>query len=401
MKLKINYLINNTFIISLFNKSMGFLSVLIMYKIFDKSIVGEFNIYTTYISLFFSIVLLGSEQSLLKKIIHKDLDSFYDSFNSYFIIILLISSIAFGLMFILSISDYFKLLFIILGTFLIVERYFEMFSKYKNQYNIFLKNQSLIMIIGVLFYITYPFLFDTIDSMFFLIFVKIVGLIIILLTIFKYIKNIINMINLNSIFLKISTTVKHDKQFIFLLLVSTLVVHADKVIISLIVNHEEFADFSLLMSFIMLIYSVKVLFSNKYIYLIKRSNYYIKKTRMDSFTYTLIMGTISFIVYFIVTKYYLINYSFLYIPFLIVFLFILLESSFGAAGSVISYMHKPIVNAYYEILSLIFISIFIGIYFLYFQNKIDEITYFLVVSFFVKCVMGYLKLNYIKKRKLI
>ena len=70
MKLKINYLLNNTFFISLANKGLGFLSLLIMLKVFDKSVVGEFNTYIAYIVLFTALSSLGSEQSLLKKLIH-------------------------------------------------------------------------------------------------------------------------------------------------------------------------------------------------------------------------------------------------------------------------------------------------------------------------------------------
>lgn len=61
-----------------------------------------------------------------------------------------------------------------------------------------------------------------------------------------------------------------DKQFIILLIISTAVAYSDKILLSMLISYEEFADFSLLMTFIGLIYSIRILIPNKYTYIIRK-----------------------------------------------------------------------------------------------------------------------------------
>jgi hypothetical protein len=262
----------------------------------------------------------------------------------------------------------------------------------------FLKFQSIILFISLFLYFIYFYFEFSFNDLSYLIFLKMILLILLLLFIYEIIIKSISIISSDDLFNNFKKIIFEDKSFIMLLIVSNIAVYIDKIIISFLIDYRLFADFSLLVSFIVLIYSMKIIFANKYIYLIKHSKFYLKKTKTESLKYTFIVGFFSFFIYLFITKYYLTNYEFLYIPFLIVFLLILLESALGAAGPVITYIYNPMTNVYFEILNIFLILTCTGLYILFLRNNISEIVFFSITVYSIRLLIAYLKLNYIKEK---
>lgn len=339
-------------IISIASLALNQLAALILFMLFDKEVAGQIGTAFIWASFLSQIIFLGGDQSIVKRLLSGSDSTYVAAFSLYLFITisLLICSTSLVLLFrdsigLSGVEGIFALTFLMLVSL----KWFESFAKVDAKYHLY---QMIIFASGLLliaFYlighwssILHVTEWIAIHRMLICSFTVIV-----LLIAFRHHIRQFSCEGWGSI-------LKHDFAFVVLLSISFLNVFIDRLFISATVGPLLYADYMLVVSVYALAVMPKIVLSNQYIGVLREDeNHYMSKIRKESCLFVSVMMVMGFCGYWFVTKFFLMNYSFMPFLFAIFAVSGLVEAAIGPSGMVVTYRYHPKHNLIPELVGFI------------------------------------------------
>lgn len=359
-----------------------------LYFLFSKTLVGELQVANNYANFLLLIALLGSDQSLSKRIIHKDLSDYSAGIFVYamlFTIISLLSLYYFHLSFQNDVLTVFLAESLIL---ILVLKVFEVYTRVEGKLRIYyikiiqytVYTLILYIFLGVVQYLGYK------ATLFHFIVVKLILLLYMLLTVnatlnlkkyfnFHYTKNI-------------ASILKKDVWFIILMAAININLFIDKLMVAHYISFDEFAEYSLIVSIVLLLFMPKIVLSNNYLRIIKHEKIFSRVVRLQSLYSTLFLSVVVFCGYYIIVNYF-ISYGFHYLLFLVGAVCALIDAFFGPNGMILQYNYSPKYVLKVELIGLLTLLILVSISL--FLEDLDYFSFFFILGMFIKAYVSSLR----------
>ncbi len=386
-------------IISIVSLALNQLAALILFMFFDKQVAGQIGTAFIWASFLSQIIFFGGAQSIVKRLLSDSDSTYVAAFSLYLFItmFLLVCSTLLVLLFrdslgLNGVEGVFAFTFLMLVSL----KWFESFAKVDAKYHLY---QMIIFASGLLLIAFYLICHwgSILNVMQWITIHR--GLIfsfavIVLFIIFRHHIGQFSYEGWGSI-------LKQDFAFVVLLSISFLNVFIDRLFISSTVGPLLYADYMLVVSVYALAVMPKIILSNQYIGVLKEDeNHYMYKIRKESCLFVSIMMVMGFCGYWFVTKFFLINYSFMPFLFAIFAVSGLVEAAIGPSGMVVTYLYHPKHNLIPELVG--FIVFFVAwICWSFLALTSEQVLYMVVIALAAsKVVIAWAKFFTLKRLQL-
>ena len=349
---------------------------ILMFKFYSLDTVGAFQKIFYSASLVYSLLLIGSEQSIMTKGVNKEIKTLRNVsifYLNFFFTGLLVFSIIFYFIRGYSYVEY--LVFIVSAASLYLIKIHQTFVTLEKKLFLFYKRAILISIMLIVLYaLSFYLNFDDLISLGF-----IRAIVLVLMTYYIFCDvNFKIKYKLDINIKKHFKILKKDRFFIILFTLSNLFMFCDKILLADLLDDSAYANYIFNFSIASFFFLPKMILSNQYINDVHKKNFtgFIIK---NSFKVSVFLFLFFVLFYFPVINFLKLESNFILL--IIIYFLSLIELAFGPNGLVLQIKYNVKKLIFGEFLGLLFFLIFFYTFFSMIGWKIILISFFFLKTF--------------------